>query len=250
MATLTTEDFSEALPSELSLFSVPPSQTAVEKTYFQGVRSTSHVNGSAPMEFIIIGQNGMEFLDHKHSKLYIKVRILHSDGKTLDVSTLKVGPTNPLFYSMFSQVDVSLQGKLITSTTSHYPYKVMIHTLLNYGTNANASQLTSIMWVKDTPGHMDDADIENTSNYGLSRRYLQGSKSVDMEGPILHDLFQLDRFLLNQAAVSVKLYRTRPDFCLMSNEPTPSYQVAIEDIVLKACKVQVNRSLYMVKQKS
>lgn len=123
----------------------------------------------------------------------------------------------------------------------------MIHTLLNYGTNANASQLTSIMWVKDTPGHMDDADIENTSNYGLSRRsfYFQGSKSVDMEGPILHD-----RFLLNQAAVSVKLYRTRPDFCLMSNEPTPSYQVAIEDIVLKAYKVQVNRSLYMVKQKS
>lgn len=234
------EDFQEAQPSQLSLFSLPPSQTAIEKVYYQEVRSTSHINGSAPIEFIITGQNGMEFLDLKRSKLYIKVKIVQSDGKMLDATTLKVSPVNLPFYSMFDQVDVTMQGKLITSTTNHYPYKAMIQTLLSYGSGAKTSQLTSLMWSKDTPGYMDDYDVENTSNAGLARRaqFFEKSMSVDMEGPILHDLFQLDRYLMNQVAVGVKLYRTRPEFCLMSNET--GYEVVIEDIVLKACKVQVN----------
>lgn len=92
------EDFQEAQPSQLSLFSLPPSQTAIEKVYYQEVRSTSHINGSAPIEFIITGQNGMEFLDLKRSKLYIKVKIVQSDGKMLDATTLKVSPVNLPFY--------------------------------------------------------------------------------------------------------------------------------------------------------
>lgn len=245
MAALTIENFQEAYPSELSLYSVPPSQTAIEKVYYQEVRSTSQVNGSSPIEFIITGQNGMEFLDLKRSKLYVKVKIMHPDGKTLDRTTMTVSPVNLLFYSMFSQVDVTMQGKLITSATNHYPYKAMMQTLLSYGTDAKTSQLTSLMWEKDTPGHMDDCDVENTSNAGLSRRamYFSGSRSVDLEGPILADAFQLDRFLLNQVAVGIKLFRSRSDFCLMSNDTNPEYELVIEEIVLKACKISVNPAI-------
>ena len=107
MAALTTENFQEALASELSLFSLPPSQTSVEKVYYQEVRSTSKKNDNAPIEFVISGQSSMEFLDLKGSKLYLKVKILQSDGKTLDSKSLKVSPVNLLFYSMFSQVDVT-----------------------------------------------------------------------------------------------------------------------------------------------
>lgn len=154
----------------------------------------------------------MEFMDLKRSKLYIKVKIMHTDEKLMDSKTVKVSPVNLLYYSLSNQVDVTMQGKLITSTTSHYPYKAMMQTWLSYGTDAKTTQLTSLMWMKDTLGHMDDCGVENPSNAGLSRRsqYFATSKSVDMEGPILHDLFQLDRYLLNQVAVAVKLYRTRP----------------------------------------
>lgn len=110
MAALTREDFPEAQPSELNLFSVPPSQTAIETIFYQEVGSTSHVNGNAPTEFIITGQNGMEFLDLKRSKLCVKCKILRSDGKPLD-DTDEVAPVNLLFHSMFSQVDVMMPGK-------------------------------------------------------------------------------------------------------------------------------------------
>ena len=74
----------------------------------------------------------------------------------------------------------------------------------------------------------------------IRAEYFSKSKAVDMEGPLLHDLFQLDRYLLNQVAVSVKLYRNRPEFCLMTKNEAAKYEVVIEDIILKTCKVQVN----------
>lgn len=61
-----------------------------------------------------------------------------------------------------------------------------------------------------------------------------------MEGPLYHDLFNMDRFILNQVAINVRLTRARSEFCLMTNVASPDYKVEIEDIVLKACKVQIN----------
>jgi len=135
-----------------------------------------------------------------------------------------------------------MQGKLVTSTTSHYPYKAMIQTLLSYGNGAKTSQLTSQLWEKDIPGHLDDNDVDGGANTGLNKRSLYFAESItaDMEGPIYHDLFQMDRLILNQVAINVRLTRTRPEFCLMTKEASPNFKVIIEDVVLKACKVQIN----------
>lgn len=61
-----------------------------------------------------------------------------------------------------------------------------------------------------------------------------------MEGPLYHDLFNMDRLILNLVAINVRLTRARSEFCLMTNVASPDYKVEIEDIVLKACKVQIN----------
>jgi len=37
---------------------------------------------------------------------------------------------------MFNQVDVTLQGNTVVSTTNHYGYKAYIQTLLKYGYEA------------------------------------------------------------------------------------------------------------------
>ncbi|KAJ8305205.1 hypothetical protein KUTeg_009160 [Tegillarca granosa] len=133
MSVFSTEQFQEAQPSSLSLFSLPPTQTAIEKISFQEVRPISQLTGyNTPIEFLISGQNGME-------------------------------------------------AELFANGTS-----------------------------------------------------------VDMEGAILGDLFNLDRLVLNSVQMSVKLYRSKPEFCLMTDEQSPDYQIFIEDIILKVCKVQVN----------
>jgi hypothetical protein len=112
------------------------------------MRSTSQLTGNATIGFTIAAQTCLEYADLKRSKLYLKVRIKHADGSSLK-ATEYVGPVNLFMQSLFGQVDVTIQNKLVTSTTTHYPYKSMIQTLLSYGSDAKKSQLTSQLWLKD-----------------------------------------------------------------------------------------------------
>jgi len=72
-----------------------------------------------------------------------------------------VGPVNNWMHSLFSQVDVSLNGTLVTPSTNTYPYRAYIETLLSHGKEAKDKQLTSVLLRKDTAGHMDATDDTN-----------------------------------------------------------------------------------------
>ena len=45
----------------------------------------------------------------------------------------------------------------------------------------------------------------------------------------------MDRYILNQTALTVKFYRSNPEFYLMTNELGPDYYIDIEDMILKIC---------------
>ncbi|CAC5392261.1 unnamed protein product [Mytilus coruscus] len=117
----------------------------------------------------------------------------------------------------------------------------MMKTLLDYGQDAKASQLTGALFYKDRSGHMDSFDT-NTGLYER-KKLIGNSKSLDMEGMLFHDLFEMDRYLLNMVDVKLKLFRSKPSFCLMSSEDDADYDVVIEDIVVKVCKIKVNPAI-------
>ncbi|KAK2150394.1 hypothetical protein NP493_2421g00007 [Ridgeia piscesae] len=106
------------------------------------------------------------------------------------------------------QVDVSLNGTLVTPSTNTYAYRAYIETLLSHGAEAKNSQLTSALWYKDTAGHMDATDNENK---GLLKRkdYTTGSRIVDMMGRLHVDLFFQDRYLLNGVDVKIRLVQSK-----------------------------------------
>ncbi|CAC5357797.1 unnamed protein product [Mytilus coruscus] len=83
-----------------------------------------------------------------------------------------------------------LQGTLVSSSNTCYPYKSYIKSLLCYGQDAKATQLTSMLFYKDRSGHMDSLTT-NTGAYER-RKFISSSKSVDLQGPLYHELFQKD----------------------------------------------------------
>ncbi|CAG2185361.1 unnamed protein product [Mytilus edulis] len=60
MAALSLDGFQEAQPSGLDLFSLPPTQTAIDSVYYDEHRSTAKLTGTAPVEFNIAAQNSLE----------------------------------------------------------------------------------------------------------------------------------------------------------------------------------------------
>lgn len=79
------------------------------------------------------------------------------------------------------------------------------------------------------------------SNNGLFKRskFIKSSARLDLQGPIFNDIFGMSRYLLNQVDVKVKMYRSPPEFCLLTGDDG-NYKVVIEDIYILARKIRVN----------
>ena len=54
--------------------------------------------------------------------LHVQVKVTRANGDDLDLAE-PVGPVNIWLHSLFSQVDVYLNGTLVTSSTNTYAYR-------------------------------------------------------------------------------------------------------------------------------
>ena len=59
-----------------------------------------------------VSGTGEEYLDLAKTQLLVKAKITKANGTALDAET-KVGPVNLFLHSLFSQVDVSLNERII-----------------------------------------------------------------------------------------------------------------------------------------
>ena len=120
----------------------------------------------------------------------------------------------------------------------------MIQTLLNYGNEAENTQLTTMLFLKDSNEAMDDCSTTGGNDGPVERSaYIALSKFVDLQGGLYHDFFQIKRYLLNQVDVKVKLYRTTPAFSLLSANGAADYRIDIADICLLVRKIKVNTAV-------
>jgi hypothetical protein len=240
----------ECAKSELDLFSVPPTQTSIESGTWVEYHPVSAITGGSPIEFEING-SGEDYVDFANSYLHVKAKITKPDGTALDADT-KLGPTNLFLHSLFSQIDIALNGTQITSATNTYPYRAMIETLLSYGQDSKETQLRSALYIKDTAGNMESTDLEGaTANAGMVARqaYTSGSKTVEMMGRIHADIFFQERFMLNEMTTKIKLVRSKDIFCLMAADAVTA-KLHIVSAALYIRKVKLSPSVFLAHAKA
>ena len=232
---------------------VPPTQVTVEKSKFVDYYPVSTLGeDSAPIKFFIPG-NGEDYLDPIRIQLYIKAKIRAADGEDI-TEDAQVGPQNLFLQSLFSQVNVSLNDKLITPSATTYPYRAMIETLLNFRPAAKQSQITSGLYNKDTPGKMEVVNplaLAANVNAGLAKRhgFIAETRSVDMSGPLHADLCFQERLVIPGVDMKVKLVRASNNFCLVVGGENPAYKVMIEEAVLRVRRVTVSPTLRLDHEK-
>ena len=238
----------ECTKSELDLFSVPATQTSVENGTYVEYHPISSMMGNAPIEFDVTA-SGDDYLDLANSFLCVRAKITRVNDEELDVADT-VGPINNFIHSLFSQVDVSLNGTLITSSTNTYAYRAYIETLLSYGFEAKSSQLTSALFYKDDAGKMDRpnplAVDAAQRNAGLATRqsFAAESREIDMMGRFHVDIFFQERYLLNEVNAKIKLVRSNDAFCLMATG-VRQFKVVITAATLLIRKVKISPSVYL-----
>lgn len=238
----------ECTKSELDLFTLPPTQTSIEKGQYVEYHPISNIADGGPIEFFVPGSSE-EYIDPSHTQLYVKAKVIKGDGTDLEDADV-VGPCNLLLQTLFSQVDVTLNERLISASTPTYPYRAMIETLLSYDKAAKTTQLTASLFSKDTASKMDNVNCtasDAETNVGLKKRRkrILGSRVIDMIGPIHGDLFFQDKHLINGVDLKLKLIRSSDAFCLMASGENPQYKIKIMDASLFVRRVTVSSAVLL-----
>lgn len=241
----------ECVKSELDLFSTPPTQTSIESGYWTEYHPVASLDTGGPIEFAISGSSE-DYIDLAQSQVYVKLKITKGDGGNLD-NDENVGPINLLLHSLFSQVDVSLNDKLISQPTNTYAYRAYLETLLNYGSTALDSHLTSSLWYQDTHNHMDSTGTgEDAENAGLVKRsrFARNSQFIDLLGRVHSDIFFQDRYMLNGVDLRLRFVRNKDAFILMSGENNAAYKIQMIQAVLRVRKVKISPSIRVAHAKA
>lgn len=232
-----------ALKHELALFHPGVKERAIESTTWINYRPVSQISNTSAIEFNISGTSSDYILLSK-TRLYLQVRIINSTNNSPITEDDDVSFVNLSMHSLFRQVDVMLNQKLVTSSVGvNYPYKSMIDVLLNYNHDVKDSLLQAEGYFKDGAYFFDGS----TTNPGHTNRQKLTSKGVvDFEGPLHVDVAQQKKAILNGVQITVKLFQHDDAFRLFAPEENTNrnlYRVQVIDAVLKVCNIRVMPSV-------
>ena len=113
------EQSSQCLRSELDLFSLPPTQTAVDGSQWVEHSPVSTITSSSPIEFIVSG-SGEDYMDLNNTLLEVKACIKTTNNSPVDAA-VAVAPINNTLHSLFSQIDVFLERRERIVCDHHLP---------------------------------------------------------------------------------------------------------------------------------
>lgn len=219
--------------SELDLFSLLPTQTGIESGSWVHYKPISSLTDDAPLEFVVEG-SGDYYIDLAHTMLSVRVKMVpRNAGTPIDPGA---GPVNNLLHSLFNQVDVYMNQKLVSSPNTAYAYQSYLEVLLNFGCDSKSSHLQTALWHADKAGAMDSGGNDN-DGLKARRAYFNDGKTVDMIGHLHCAMMNQDKFLINGVEMRLKLHRSRDTFCLIDAANTSALHIVDASLIVRKVKI-------------
>ena len=148
----------DVVQASLSLFIPPPIDNSIQKEYWVELNPIAAISGGGVIEFNIPGTS-VDYVNLAKTKLQVSHAITHADGSPIvdnrvsgvpTADSDQVGPVNLTLHSIFRQIDLSLNQKIVSPDVGvNYPYKAMIDLLLNSSSDMIESQAEAALFHKD-----------------------------------------------------------------------------------------------------
>ena len=156
---------------------------------------------------------------------------MNADGEPLG-ATADVTPVNFWLHALFSQIDMTLKDTLVTISNNTLPYKAYIETLLSLGTESKQSQLTALMWYKDTNNFSLD---QHNEGYTKRKELAHESHLIDTM-----EKLHLDHYILNHTTIKLRLIRSKDKFAIVSPTDNTSFKVKLDSVQMMIRKIHSN----------
>jgi hypothetical protein len=226
------------------LFSAPMTDVSVQSCQFERLHST--LNANEPYGKIVFDYNGGggSYIDLYSSYLYIRGKVVKADGTNLVLAN-NVGLTNVFLHSIFSDVKVLFNGKVVDDAGFNYPYISYNKILLGNGEGTKTTELTSQLYYKD-----DVPSSTGTNNKGYTKRkgIYKTSSVFELSGKLMLDIFDQKWYLPNGIDIQIVLTKASPEFFLwLPEDPAAGsgipYKFQFEECAFVLKKLNINPSL-------
>lgn len=216
--------------SELDLFRQKPIQTSITENTVVGYKPLSSANATS-LEFVI-PKSSEVYRDLSSVFLKLNVKLTGTPASKVEsgVSVVQeklVGPVNNLLHSLFSQVQVFLNGVNLSQGGDNYGYRAYFETLLSYGQDAAKTHLTQSMFYLDT-GNM----LADETNTGFSIRMKKLGKTCELLGRLHGDLFSSSLLMGVGTEIKIRLTRASNAFTILSTNDSSNMGFEITDATL------------------
>lgn len=138
--------------------------------------------------------------------------------------------------AIFSQVDVSLNGNLISPSQNTYPWRSYLETFIITG-KKQQSQLTVSGFILDKAGHLDETTGESNVGFKKRKSLTSNSKEVELITRLHSDIFLQEKLMLNGINIKIRLVRSKDNFVLMSDKNGYSIKITHASLFARRCKI-------------
>ncbi len=247
---------------QLDLFTVPPTDLSISS--YRIVPVQTYTTGINPVEFQVDPQE--DYVDLSRSFFEIELALKKDNAVNL-IGTDKLWPVNNLAHSLFKQINVRLNGTLISPQTDTYHYKAFLETLLNYDRHDGETILKPQGWYNaiDFPATWTDNNTDTAANDGQGHaiyqalsanhkealavlkteqaNYTGGKRHVLRFTPYI-EVFHLSKLLVPRVQIGIQMNFNSPNLFLdgvgVAGRLTP------EDVKVRMylCQVRINPANY------
>jgi hypothetical protein len=150
---------------QLDLFSGTLEQGSIEREVItEHLPISSVTDPYAPITFVL-PFSALEYFNIQDTLLRMRVKFNWSTDAGANPNWTKICPVNMLMHSMIRNIDLEINGKLVTSSSQYYPYLAALQTKLRITDESKKGFMTAC-------GFYEDHDIKD-SIVGLRRAKLE-----------------------------------------------------------------------------
>ena len=208
-----------ATHTSLDIFQKPPILVNFESGNVQDIYPVGPVDG-ANIEFNIQTDRHV-YVDLQNIFLEVTYKVVVDNNKNLDEEDVVYMANNTL-HSLFSNVDVSLNNELVSSSNGHYAHKAMIQTEISHTRSTKEALL-------ECQGYSYEPEPRNFGHETIKNRHekTKNSQEHTVFGKLAVDLFNCDKLLIPNSAMRITMIKSNPNFCLITttNVPNPADNV-------------------------
>lgn len=233
--------------SNADIFSTADIERSIEKEEFAVAFPTGNYEGpNTPIEFNV-NSDHLHYINLHDSELRLNVSLKKKDGTAIE-NTVQLGCVNNLLDSLFSNVEIFINGQPIQNNSAYHPFASYFQKILKLGDKYFTS-FSSGLFLKDAFPNI--ANNENNPDFKVRADLIRSDTGVNLIGRIQHCIFDQDVLLPNHVSIKIVLRKSSPEFVLFGSGTlnASDYKLTFSSATLHYKRVLLDEELVKYHQK-